>query len=104
MDFKSKFKALNRFLKKIAEKAVGGSNEPGLIEIALGHVIFFCFAVVAYGIISATVFFGFVFIKAVFITVAKVGVISAALATVFALWKAYKRHIDSKKRKLINCI
>ena len=102
MNFKSKFKALNRHLRNIAEKAVGGSNEPGLIEIALGRVMFFCFAMVAYSLISATVFFGFVFIKAVFITVAKVGVATATLATVFALWKAYKRH-RQQKRKLINC-
>ena len=90
MSYKNIITNVNAKIRSAARSVVVG-NVPVYLEGILSVVVFGCFMALAYGIFTATTLFGFMFIKAIFCKVAKVGMWAIAGLFVVGYWKSRQR-------------
>ena len=77
-------------IRSVARSVVVG-NVPVYLEGILSLVVIGCIAALACGIFTATTFLGFMFIKAIFCNVARVGMWAIVGLFVVGYWKSRQR-------------
>ena len=90
MSYKDIISNVNAKIRRAANSVVIG-NVPVFLEGVLSLVVFGCFMALAYGIFTATTFFGFMFIKAIFCKIAQVGMWAIIGLFVVGYWKYRRR-------------